>query len=187
MERTGRRPRTAPAGEALATSIPNSRSGCPMGCQVRGGAVHPSLTISWHGQRVGMVPTHGRPKPRLLPQCERPGLLFARAEARRNSDALENLCASYPAAGEISAPPCDDGSRTDEAPGPVRGHVAIRCPVPPRLEDHPRAPNASSQPIRNSWTWSRWATDENSGEISSSINPQHLQHSAPLRLPHRRE
>ena len=140
--------------------------------------------LAWSARRDG--PDTRTTKAPARPQIA-PGLLFGRAEARRNSDALENLCASYPAAGEISAPPCDDGSRTDEAPGPVRGHVAIRCPVPPSLEDHPGAPNASSQPIRNSWTWSCWATDENSGEISSSINPQHLQHSAPLRLPHRGE
>ena len=27
--------------------------------------VHPSVTISWHGQHVGMVPAPGRRKPRL--------------------------------------------------------------------------------------------------------------------------
>jgi hypothetical protein len=51
-------------------------------------------------------------------------------DARAESDALENLCTAYSAATKYSAPPCHDGSRTDEASRPVRRHVAIRGPVP---------------------------------------------------------
>ena len=99
------------------------------------------------------------------------------------SDALENLCASYSAAPERSVSPCHDCSRTDKASRPGSGHVAIRCPVPRRLEDHPRATNASNQIIRNSRTGASWTGDENSAEISSRINRQYLQHGAPLSLP----
>ena len=85
----------------------------------------------------------------------------------------------------VALPSCDDGSRADEVARPIGRHIAIRCPVPRRSEDHPRASNASYQIIRTSWTGTGWAADEDSAEISSSINPQHLQQSAPLSLPHR--
>src|SRR5215475_8650048 len=102
----------------------------------------------------------------------------------RISDALENLYAPYPAAGNQGASPCDDSSRTDKASRPVGRHVAIRCPVPRGLKDNPRTSNASYQIIRNSRTGARWTTDENPGEISASIDLQHLQHTTPLCLPH---
>src|SRR5215475_6654187 len=103
----------------------------------------------------------------------------------RISDALENLFAPYPAAGNQSASPCDDSSRTDKASRPVGRHVAIRCPVPRALKDHLRASNDSYHIIRNSRTRTRCTTDENSREFSRRIDTQHLQHAAPLTLPNR--
>jgi hypothetical protein len=105
----------------------------------------------------------------------------------RLSDALENLYAPYPAAGNQGASPRDDSSRTDKASRPVGRHVAIRCPVPRGLKDHSRTSNASHQIVRNSGTGTRWTTDENSAEIATSIHLQHLQHATPLSLPHRGE
>src|SRR5262249_18315757 len=114
-----------------------------------------------------------------------PRMNVGRMRRFRLSDALENLYAPYPAAGNQSASPCDDSSRTDKASRPVSRHVAIRCPVPRGLKDHPRASNASYHIIRNSRTGARWTTDENPAEITTSISLQHLQHAAPLTLPNR--
>src|SRR5262245_34093616 len=97
----------------------------------------------------------------------------------------KNLFAPHPAAGNQGASPCDNSSRTDKASRPVSRHVAIRCPVPRALKDHPRALNPSHQIIRNSRTGARWTTDENPAEISRRIDTQHLQQAAPLTLPNR--
>jgi hypothetical protein len=156
----------------------------------------PSSFLGWRCRVIGELRVAVTLQPSLVPLKSR-----VRAEARavglslthkfavpvRLSDALENLFAPYPAAGNQGASPCDDSSRTDKASRPVGRHVAIRCPVPRGLKDHSRTSNASHQIIRNSGTGTRWTTDENSAEIATSIHLQHLQHTTPLSLPHRGE
>jgi hypothetical protein len=119
------------------------------------------------------------------PHAARPGN-FHRRHVRRviqiggadprvtQSQALENLGAAHPAASENSASGCHDSSRTDEASRPVGGHVAVLCPVPGRLEDHPRTSNTANHIIWNRRTGGCWTSDENSSEIARSIDPQHL-------------
>ena len=105
------------------------------------------------------------------------------------SDALKDFRASHPyhtaIPGRICrSPSCGNGRRADEAPGPDRCHSAVGRPVPRRLERDPRASNASCKTIRNSWTGSPRAGDENPREISRSrIDPQNLQQPTPLALP----
>ena len=107
---------------------------------------------------------------------------------RPRSDAPENLRSSQPYHAAIRGngccdPSCYNGRRVDKAPGPDRGRSAIWCPRPRRLEDDPRASNASCQIIGNCRTYACRATDENSAEISSRVAPQNLQERTPLTLP----
>jgi hypothetical protein len=104
------------------------------------------------------------------------------------SDALENLRASHPCDAAVRSdvcrdPSCDNRRRANEVSGPERGRSAICRPVPRRLEHEPRSSNAPCQIIGNSRTGARRTAEENSGEISRSVDCQNLKQRATLTLP----
>src|SRR6516165_316444 len=107
------------------------------------------------------------------------------------SNALENLCASYPCHVTIwrdarCNASCFNGRRADEAPGPHCCHATVCRPRPRGLEYDSGALNVSRQIIGNCRTLPRGTTDENSAEISSSrVGVQNLQDRTPFTLPNR--
>ena len=100
---------------------------------------------------------------------------------RPRSDALKDVRASHPYHATIWADICRDpsrnnGRRADEASRPYRRYSAIRRPIPRCLEHYPRTLNAPHCIIGDCRTWTHWAAEENSGEISGSwIDRQNFQ------------
>jgi hypothetical protein len=100
---------------------------------------------------------------------------------RPRSDALKDVRASHPYHATIRADICRDpsrnnGRRADEASRPYRRYSAIRRPIPRCLEHHPRTLNAPHHIIGDCRTWTHWAAEENSGEISGSwVDRQNFQ------------
>ena len=100
---------------------------------------------------------------------------------RPRSDALKDVRASHPYHATIRADICRDpsrnnGRRADEASRPYRRYSAIRRPIPRCLEHQPRTLNAPNHIIRDCRTWTHWAAEENSGEISGSwVDRQNFQ------------
>src|SRR5262245_10172509 len=100
---------------------------------------------------------------------------------RPRSDALEDVRASHPYHATIRAdisrdPSRNNGRRADEASRPHRRYSAIRRPIPRCLEHHPRTLNAPHHIIGDCRTWTHWAAEENSGEISGSwVDRQNFQ------------
>ena len=117
---------------------------------------------------------------RLGGKLEGPMRLTETAD-RPRSDALENVRASHPYHATIRADIRRDPSRSncrraDEASRPYRRYSAIRRPIPRCLEHHPRTLNAPHRIIGDCRTWTHWAAEENSGEISSSwVDRQNFQ------------
>jgi len=104
------------------------------------------------------------------------------------SDALENRSASRPYRTAIRGDGCRDpprgkARRADIASVPDRSRSAI-WQRPRRLEDDPRASNASCQIVGNARTLARRVTDENSGHISGGrVDAQNLQDRALVTSP----
>ena len=117
---------------------------------------------------------------RLGGKLEGPMRLTETAD-RPRSDALKDVRASHPYHATIRADICRDpsrnnGRRADEASRPYRRYSAIRRPIPRCLEHHPRTLNAPHHIIGDCRTWTHWAAEENSGEISGSwVDRQNFQ------------
>src|SRR6516165_3608257 len=117
---------------------------------------------------------------RLDGKLEGPMRLTETAD-RPRSDALKDVRASHPYHATIRADICRDpsrnnGRRADEASRPYRRYSAIRRPIPRCLEHYPRTLNAPHCIIGDCRTWTHWAAEENSGEISGSwVDRQNFQ------------
>jgi hypothetical protein len=104
-----------------------------------------------------------------------------KTDDRPRSDALEDVPAAHPYHATILADIRRDPSRSncrraDEASRPYRRYSAIRRPIPRCLEHHPRTLNAPHHIIGDCRTWTHWAAEENSGEISGSwVDRQNFQ------------